>query len=487
VAPNAATRAQGETAAPNLRIRKNIATIPANDPIITTYRNAVQKMMALPPLDPRSWYRQAKIHNDSCAHGNWFFLPWHREYLRRFEQIIREVSGDSSFNLPFWDWNNNRQLPASFWGTNNPLNPANLDFQPFAKADPQFAPFLKGLGNARGIPQTELVGNDIDFSLSRLRARVLQASTFVELGSQEATSLPERGTQSFLENALHGNVHGDIGGQMGAFFSPLDPIFWLHHANIDRLWTMWQRRNPKILPPNNWRTFMIPANMFFDGQGKPASQIACGALERAEALGYTYEAVPNQEQQLLLALLSQQLSDFSITTSTSSPDATTRTTFKADAKGENRTNDRIFAAIDVDIKPQELPPAQFLALRQASLLPGPEPVVAHLSLANLPAVPDARYRVFINCDYLTPGVRRADPSYVTTVSLFGLTHGGDHHSGTAVVKVDLSDALAALDGQQRPRRDKLTIQVQPEPLRGAEVKSSISLQRAEVVVTKRAA
>jgi tyrosinase len=51
-------------------------------------------MLALPPSDPRNWYRQEMIHVLDCPHANWWFLPWHRGYLLHFEEIYRQLSGD---------------------------------------------------------------------------------------------------------------------------------------------------------------------------------------------------------------------------------------------------------------------------------------------------------------------------------------------------------------------------------------------------------
>src|SRR5262245_36398145 len=70
-------------------VRRDISKLPANHPIIETYKAAVSAMKALPSSDPRNWTRQAQIHFDHCPHGNWYFLPWHRAYLFLFEQICR--------------------------------------------------------------------------------------------------------------------------------------------------------------------------------------------------------------------------------------------------------------------------------------------------------------------------------------------------------------------------------------------------------------
>ncbi|KAH7184575.1 uncharacterized protein B0J16DRAFT_397919 [Fusarium flagelliforme] len=48
-----------------------------------------------------------------------------------------------------------------------------------------------------------------------------------------------------LEGGPHGAIHASIGGDMGPSTSPNDPIFFLHHAQIDRLWWLWQEVSPK--------------------------------------------------------------------------------------------------------------------------------------------------------------------------------------------------------------------------------------------------
>jgi hypothetical protein len=43
-----------------------------------------------------------------------------------------------------------------------------------------------------------------------------------------------------FEDGAHMLVHAVVGGTMQTNYSPSDPLFWTHHANIDRLWTLWQ-------------------------------------------------------------------------------------------------------------------------------------------------------------------------------------------------------------------------------------------------------
>src|SRR5207237_349537 len=48
---------------------------------------------------------------------------------------------------------------------------------------------------------------------------------------------------------IHGAVHVWVGGEMGRIdWAAYDPIFWAHHANIDRLWARWQLTHSPIFP-----------------------------------------------------------------------------------------------------------------------------------------------------------------------------------------------------------------------------------------------
>ncbi|CCO26351.1 hypothetical protein BN14_00374 [Rhizoctonia solani AG-1 IB] len=50
-----------------------------------------------------------------------------------------------------------------------------------------------------------------------------------------------------LEEGPHDSVHNEINSDMAASFSPADPLFFLHHNNVDRLWARWQGRDASRL------------------------------------------------------------------------------------------------------------------------------------------------------------------------------------------------------------------------------------------------
>jgi len=245
-------------------IRKNIATLSPSDPTVISYKKAVEVMKQRRPDHPTSWSFQASIHNNACPHGNWFFLPWHRAYLFYFEQICRDASGDPSFYLPYWDWTKTPKVPSLFFGAGNPL------------ADP-----TRLAGPNDTIPE--------EFTGKKVIDDILKLPSFEDFGSYKSTR-PRDGTgggTGRLEGTPHNNVHGFVGGDMGAFLSPLDPIFWLHHANVDRLWANWNDngfQNPRdpVLSGFAFDT------TFFDAKGDPVSTRAGEVFDHRQ-MGYRYD------------------------------------------------------------------------------------------------------------------------------------------------------------------------------------------------------
>jgi tyrosinase len=244
--------------------RRDLATLPANDPIIDTYRAAVAAMKALPSSDPRNWNQQAEIHFNFCPHGNWFFLPWHRAYLLFFEQICRELTGNSGFALPYWNWTCNRTIPAPFLGgTANALfHPGRVASPPAALSDPVVGPLV------------------ID--------TILDEPNFLIFGSSPATGQRDFAGYGPLEGNPHNSVHGFIRGDMGGYRSPRDPIFWMHHNMIERIWWEWNvvRGNANTNDPT-WANFAFNGN--FVGATGASVDTTVGILNLAPLLSYQFD------------------------------------------------------------------------------------------------------------------------------------------------------------------------------------------------------
>ena len=85
-------------------------------------------------------------------------------------------------------------------------------------------------------------------------------------------------------NGVHGSVHVRTGGDMGDVpTAAYDPIFYLHHANIDRLWADWQTAHPGALPAGEAGFELQPFPRPYSLQWQTGSDV-----ESTAALGYRY-------------------------------------------------------------------------------------------------------------------------------------------------------------------------------------------------------
>lgn len=167
-----------------------------------SFYNAIGKMrLNSNASDPASWQYWADVHVNNCPHSIPYFFAWHRGYLYYFEQQLRIVSGNSTLRLPYWDYYSNPTIPAEF------TNPASTN----------------------------------PLYVQRTNTNISQALTMAPF-SNLLTNF-QRGTANAFETSMetrpHNPVHDIIGGWMATMQSPLDPIFYLHHANVDRYWNAW--------------------------------------------------------------------------------------------------------------------------------------------------------------------------------------------------------------------------------------------------------
>jgi tyrosinase len=188
-------------------------------------------------------------------------------YVYFFETIIRQVSGNPAFTLPYWNYSTpdtsiRGVLPPQFRLPGDPTYGALY----VADRNP-------GVNSGRPIQQGQ--PND-PLSLSAL---------------SECTYSPQGARQGFcarLDFPLHGNIHVLVGTTTNMGNVPTaanDPIFWAHHCNIDRLWASWNaggRQNP------NDPTFLDKTFVFADASGQRVVAKISDFLAIAP-LGYGYD------------------------------------------------------------------------------------------------------------------------------------------------------------------------------------------------------
>lgn len=181
----------------------------------------------------------------NAAHSGPAFLPWHRYLLLRFESYLRDALQDDDFRLPYWDWSSDAELADP---RRSPLWDTTL-LGRFAQSD-----FVVRVGmNAAG--EVVRANRALQRSVGAQAALPARAAVRTVIEGQ-----PSYDTEPFNSDAtgfrnnlegwvgpnLHNVVHVWIGGDMQLATSPNDPAFFLHHCNVDRIWSAWQARWPAV-------------------------------------------------------------------------------------------------------------------------------------------------------------------------------------------------------------------------------------------------
>src|SRR4029077_5132230 len=242
--------------------------------------DTIQSVYAgMPPTNPNP--KLAEVMWDGCqAHSSnpsdpsfyqeQFFLPWHRYFVYYFEEIIRGVLQDAgvpqgaTFTLPYWDYlggpPGSAGIPPEFQDSASPLYRSDRNRTPDVNA---------------GLP--------VDVGPGRTK---LNSNAFKETVYIKSTPQGDVGFCPVLDGNPHGAIHVDVGTptNMGRVpYAGGDPVFWLHHCNIDRLWESWNRLPGRKNPSWPDRSFT-----FANASGGAVIAPVAGA-DRVALLHYQYD------------------------------------------------------------------------------------------------------------------------------------------------------------------------------------------------------
>ncbi|CAK7350629.1 unnamed protein product [Dovyalis caffra] len=294
-----------------MRIRRAAHLVDAAD--VAKYAKAIALMKSLPDDDPRSFKNQANVHCAYCngayhqagfpdldlqIHFSWLFFPWHRAYLYYFERILGKLINDPTFALPFWNWDAppGMQIPAIF---NDPKSPL---YDPIR--DPNHLPptlldlnYNKGDPNPDPTKPDELYASNFNVMYRQMVSGAKKPTLFFGKPYRAGDNpSPGMGT---IETTPHTQLHiwtGDPrqpkGENMGNFYSAgRDPIFYCHHSNVDRMWSIW-----KTIPGGNRRDIKDPdwlnSEFLFWDENKELVRIKVKDTLDTKKLRYDYQDVP---------------------------------------------------------------------------------------------------------------------------------------------------------------------------------------------------
>jgi len=291
--------AQAQTATPFVRYD---SSSPTGQAMLQIYADAVQKMKLRGPQDPLGWLWQWYTHfvdgtttkaNEitrifgpdptplsALADETWntcqshsgqnasHFLPWHRMFVFFLEDIVRVVTERPDFTLPYWNYTSydlaqRGVVPQQFRLLNDPI------FRSLYRAD------RTTLAKTGQPIHKNQPGDAMDISVAMARAN------YNTVGSVQ-------GFCRAIDSGIHGRIHVLVGNSknMGAVpYAARDPLFWVHHSNIDRLWASWNRNGASNPTTGTW---LNKEFVFVDALGQ---RVSCKLKDffSTDALGYTYD------------------------------------------------------------------------------------------------------------------------------------------------------------------------------------------------------
>src|SRR5271163_118763 len=214
---------------------------------------------ALPSSDLQGW--------SQCQHATWYFAPWHRGYLIALENQVREdivaAGGPSTWALPYWNYFDPNQfdIPPAFLQQTFPATGLPPNSPPGIAGSPnplyvsaRYGPNGDGkifVPTSAGILAHPQDPNS-DFSIGLVTDECISDSAYTNSFGGGPTGFEHFDSATGdLENNPHNLVHSYTGGFQGnnqsneqgimgdPLMAALDPIFYLHHSNIDRMWAVW--------------------------------------------------------------------------------------------------------------------------------------------------------------------------------------------------------------------------------------------------------
>jgi tyrosinase len=374
------------------------------------------------PMDPNraaavAMWNTCQAHSDGQNED--FFLPWHRCFVFYFEKIVATVSGRPDFALPYWNYS-----------TDDSQTRGVIPPQFAMQDDPDFGSLFDGKRrngvNAGNPIQQGSTGDPLALS-------ALTQTTYSPNGA-------EAGFCQELDFGLHGAVHVLVGGptNMGSVpYAAQDPIFWMHHSNIDRLWASWNAAGYTNPPLDQTFTFA-------DGTGMALQANISDYLDLSK-LDYSYDrfepvpgAIPHANAQIVAPPAKESIA----------------------ATGEK--GGVVLAAKPVQVPLAPASQVSSVAVGVAKLAPGRK---IHLVASGLATKvqPGVLYSLYLDLPE-NPTKQQLADHRVGTINFFGVQHGG--HGAAAMgrqrfISFDVTGKVRAL-GRSKTLTDKPVLTIIPE-------------------------
>ncbi|WMV43054.1 hypothetical protein MTR67_036439 [Solanum verrucosum] len=289
-----------------LRIRSPAHLV--DEEYIAKYNLAISRMKDLDktdPLNPLGFKQQANIHCAYCngayriggkelqVHNSWLFFPFHRWYLYFYERILGKLIDDPTFALPYWNWDNPKgmRLPPMFDREGTSLYDERRNPQVRNRTVMDLGTF----GSKVDTTELLLQNNNLILMYRQMVTNAPCPLLFFGARYVLGTNIEAPGT---IEKIPHIPVHiwtgtgkPKYGEDMGNFYSAgLDPVFYCHHGNVDRMWNEWKALGGKRkdLTQPEW----LNSEFFFYDENKNPYLVKIRDCLDMKKMGYDYAPSP---------------------------------------------------------------------------------------------------------------------------------------------------------------------------------------------------
>ncbi|KJZ70883.1 hypothetical protein HIM_09748 [Hirsutella minnesotensis 3608] len=291
-------------------IRRNINELASEaGPQWDLYIQSLWEMQGVDESDPLSFFQIAGIHGwpfveyngtgpgrqnngwmGYCPHGEPLFLSWHRPYVALYEQTLvshakaiaakypedrrnEYVQAAESLRSPFWDWGTSRDVPQvtvprsvtinTAEGKKEVQNPLMTYKFPKDAIDGKFGNFAQIRRTPPGLPNPDSVyrcaapksypksaDEALELKVNRNRNTDLGAMVYdIFTNSQNFAQFASTRDVGMSLEQIHNTIHVEAAcgaDMMNQYVSGYDPLFMLHHTQVDRLWSYWQAIHPDM-------------------------------------------------------------------------------------------------------------------------------------------------------------------------------------------------------------------------------------------------
>jgi tyrosinase len=200
----------------------------------------------------------AAAYRNSAGSGP-AFLPWHRELVLRLEADLAAEMNEPDFAMPYWNWAADSALTpgaSPVWsaslmgGDGDSTNSNRVRTGPFRSVlDGGTWTTVQLDANGNALPSsflTRTLGRGASLASQSLPSPA-SVNALLALTPYDVTPFSSASANGFrnaaegwVPSGMSNLVHAWVGGSMAVATSPNDPVFFLHHCNMDRLWNMWQ-------------------------------------------------------------------------------------------------------------------------------------------------------------------------------------------------------------------------------------------------------